>query len=92
MVDQADSGDHHRLEKGVASLEKNLPLDQGRCCSAWLVAGSRGCCEHSPEPSEVSRKVQQGLVVVGGHPVRVGSGHDTFRGRARKDGANENDE
>jgi len=79
VADQAGSGDHPRLEKVVASLENGLHLRQGRCYFAWLVVGSRGCYEHSPVASEVSRKGRQGFAAVaGGHLVRAGSGNGTF--------------
>lgn len=38
-VDQVGSGDHHRLERDVAALEKNLPLRQETYCPALSVAG-----------------------------------------------------
>ena len=59
-MDQVGSGDHHRLERDVAALEKNLPLRQETYCPALSVAGPQGCYEHSPVPSEVSRKARQG--------------------------------
>ena len=60
-MDQVGSDGHHHSEKDAASLEKSLLPHQERCCSALPVAGSRDCCyEHSPKPSEVLRKGQQG--------------------------------
>ena len=59
-MDRVGSDDHHRSETDAASLEKSRPPRQEMCCSALSVVGLRGCCERSPEPSEVLRRGQQG--------------------------------